>query len=431
MFLYSELITPRVEYMAHWLGNYFFGEPLIVYTNPNELQEGALIINYSGRPLLLPCYQIIPEGLLFETTVTKRNPSLSNPGKFPIFFSQASGHPFDILSAVFYLISRYEEYLPHQKDEYGRYAHSNSLAYKYDFLNRPLVDEWMEDLKEKLNQVFPRLPFIQRTFTYTPTYDVDIAWSYLNKGFIRTAGGFLKQLFSGKWQLANDRLRVLKGINADPFDVFEGLEGLHNKFHLHPVYFFLLAPKQKGYDKNISPYSMGYQQLIKNVAAKYKTGIHLSWQAHSDPASMKQEKKLLENNIAAVITANRMHYLKFDLPETFEQLETLGIKEDYSMGYGSINGFRASTCTPYLWYNLSKEATSALTVFPFAYMEANSIFEQKDDPKTALNELQHYHDVIKKVGGDFITIFHNHLMGNSIEGRKWWQVYELFLENNF
>ena len=64
-------------------------------------------------------------------------------------------------------------------------------------------------------------------------------------------------------------------------------------------------------------------------------------------------------------------------------------------------------------------------------MEANSIFEQKDDPETALKELQHYHDIVLKVNGTLITIFHNHLIGRSSEGRKWWQVYESFIANNF
>lgn len=430
MFLYCDIITPRIQYIAAWLGNYLFNKPLVLINDYNQLPAGSFVINYSNDQIPFSAYHIVPEGLLFEQTVSEKHISLTNTEKFPVLFAGHNGHPFDILSAIFYLLSRYEEYLPHQKDEYGRYAHKNSLAFQNGFLNRPLVDEWVQDLKEKLTQAFPGLSFIKRTFSYIPTYDVDLAWSYLNKGVARSAAGLLKQIIKGEWVPAKERLNALRSIK-DPFDVFEDLELLHEKFDLQPAYFFLLAAKNRGYDKNISPFNRNYQQLITHIASQYKSGIHLSWQAYRNPQLMRQEKQLLEDCVGSEVTANRMHYIKFDLPQTYEKLESLGISEDYSMGYGSINGFRASTCTPYVWYNLALEKTSSLTLFPFAYMEANSIFEQKDDPETALKELQHYSDIIKKVNGMFITIFHNHLIGRSADGRKWWYVYEQFLQHNF
>jgi len=38
---------------------------------------------------------------------------------FSAFFKSEGDYPFDIFSAVFYLLSRYEEYLPYKKDMYG------------------------------------------------------------------------------------------------------------------------------------------------------------------------------------------------------------------------------------------------------------------------------------------------------------------------
>ncbi len=116
------------------------------------------------------------------------------------------------------------------------------------------------------------------------------------------------------------------------------------------------------------------------------------------------------------------------LPGTYQQLISHGITAEHSMGYGSINGFRASTCAPYFWYNLQSEQATALKIFPFCYMEANSIFEQKDTPAQALKELQQYYEVIKKVGGTLVTIFHNHLIGLDKNGREWMRMYKAFLE---
>ena len=45
---------------------------------------------------------------------------------------------FDVFSASFYLVSRYEEYLPYVKDMYERFQAENSLAYKHNFYKNQL-----------------------------------------------------------------------------------------------------------------------------------------------------------------------------------------------------------------------------------------------------------------------------------------------------
>ena len=347
----------------------------------------------------------------------------------PIFFANESPTRFDFLAAAFYLITRYEEYLPHHLDAYGRYAHTNSVAFKNGFLHRPLVNEWLVDLKQKLRLVFPEITFAQKQFTYTPTYDIDLAWSYAHKGFWRNAAGFAKQIFGAKFSAASERINVCMNGVKDPFDVFEDLQKLHQQFGLHPIWFFLAAKKNKGVDRNILPYKKALQQLISNLSANDKIGVHLSWQAAHSTEIMGEETVLMASFSKAPIVANRYHFLKFALPTGYERITHFS--DDYSMGYGSINGFRASTCTPYLWYNLATETQTTLMVYPFAYMDANSIFEQKDTAETALTELQNLHDVVKKVDGNLITIFHNHLMGRSHVGRTWWHLNERFLLRNF
>jgi hypothetical protein len=431
MEIYCRQVTPRVLYMADWIGNYLFGYALPVKNQPGEIVTGTLVLNYSDETLPVLSYQVKPAQLLFEQTIQHQAIELDENKNLPSFFKTAGQHGFDVLSAVFYLISRYEEYLPSPKDMYGRYAHTNSIAFQKKFLHRPLVDEWMIELKEKLQLLYPQLIFKQRAFNYQPTYDIDMAWCYWNKGLLVNTAGFFKDLSKGLFPLVKQRLLTLTGVSTDPFDVFTDWDLVHKKYSLNPVYFFLLAAKRAGYDKNISPRNKSFQLLIQKIAANYKTGIHLSWQASGNTGRMQQEKQALETITGSTIETNRMHYINFQLPHTFQQLAVLGIQEDYSMGYGSINGFRASTCTPYKWYDLSKETVTGLIIFPFAYMEANSIFEQKEDAVTALKELQDFCDITRKVNGTLITIFHNHLVGHNKEGRIWWKMYQDFLASNF
>jgi hypothetical protein len=121
------------------------------------------------------------------------------------FFATEGDFAFDVFAAAFYLLSRYEEYLPHELDQYGRYAHTNSLAFREGFLDQPLINCWLQALKQSLSQKFSELLFRQKSFKCILSYDIDIAYSYLHKGFVRTMGGFGRSIAKGDWRAVKDR----------------------------------------------------------------------------------------------------------------------------------------------------------------------------------------------------------------------------------
>lgn len=159
----------------------------------------------------------------------------------------------------------------------------------------------------------------------------------------------------------------------------------------------------------------------------YKTGIHPSWQSGDNKLLLQKEVKLLSDLIDREVINGRQHYIRMDMPGTYQNLLATGIKNDYSMGYGSINGFRASFCLPYKWYDLTRETITDLTIYPFCYMEANSLFEQHFTANRALEELEQYYEVTKQVNGTLITIFHNHLLTLQPGQIAWRKMYGQFL----
>ncbi|MBS1654670.1 MAG: polysaccharide deacetylase family protein, partial [Bacteroidetes bacterium] len=344
------------------------------------------------------------------------------------FFKTDGDLGFDIFAATFYLLSRYEEYLPHQKDEYDRYAHKNSLAYKEGFLNQPLINVWLQNLRVLLKNKFPDSPLPEPEFNFIPTYDIDEAFSYCYKGIKRTAGGIMRSVFKGEFTQLAERIRVLSRKEKDPFDSFEWMDQLHAKFNLEPKYFFLLAEKKGIYDKNISTGKAIIRQLVKKLVEKYQSGIHPSWQSGDKPGLIKREIETLSAITEKPVTISRQHYIRFTLPQTFRHLIEAGIKEDHSMGYGSINGFRASVASPFYWYDLEKEEKTDLMLYPFCFMDANAYFEEKLSPDEALDELLYYYDAVKKVNGTFITLWHNTFLGTAKMFRGWREVYENFLK---
>jgi hypothetical protein len=273
----------------------------------------------------------------------------------------------------------------------------------------------------------PVLPIRNLKFSFRPTYDIDIAWSFRNKGFQRNMGGILRLFFNGQFRKMAFRIRVIRRRRQDPFDSYEWINQLHHQFNLHPIYFFLVAKEKGRYDKNIDATNEEYRQLVQSIASKYPVGLHPSWASGDLPSLLTKEKTTLEQIINQTITSSRQHYIRFDLPFTYRKLLALGLTNDYSMGYGSINGFRASVTTPYYWYDLKNEEKTNLLIHPFCFMDANSYYEQKLSAEAAFEELLQYYNVIQSVNGTMVTIWHNDFLGTGEEFSGWRDVYQKFV----
>jgi hypothetical protein len=427
--VYTHKITPRLQYVADFIGKEITGEPFQLTTDSFVFNDHhGPKINYGYEESFANDFLIVNYPLLFEDSIKKQNISCFKVNDFPAFFRSEGDYPFDIFAAVFYLLSRYEEYLPHEKDEYGRYAHENSIAYKEGFLNIPLVNIWLEDLKTALKKKFPSLDFKSSTFSFQPTYDIDESFAFKNKNLVLNLGGAVRSMIQGQWSMISRRINVLKGKEIDPYDAYDWMDKLHEKNNLNPLYFFHAAVEKGKYDKNISPSEPAIQALIKQHAEKYKIGIHPSWASGDNEDLLEKELKILESASGKKITASRQHYIRFRLPHTFRRLIAAGITDDYSMGYGSINGFRASVASLFYWYDLKKEQQTNLLLHPYCFMEANSFFEQKYLPQRAYEEMMHYYHAVKTVNGNLITIWHNNFLGTYPKFSGWRDVYEEFVK---
>jgi hypothetical protein len=427
--VFTNTIAPRLQYISDFIGKEICGRPFVLTTDTDFFKNyHGPKINYSYSKINNEELIINNCGLLFEDDIKEQNISCFTINSFKAFYKTSGDYPFDIFAASFYLLSRYEEYLPHTKDIYGRYAYENSLAFKEKFLNLPLINIWLEDFKKVVKEKFPSCIIRYSSFTFLPTCDIDEAYSYKHKGLLRSVGGMAKQLITGNWQLASERWKVLTGNEKDPYDSYSLLNELHDEFKLKPIYFFLVAAENGRYDKNILPSEPAMLQLIKQHSEKYAVGIHPSWQSGDEENLIAQELKLLKTIAEKKITSSRQHYIRFTLPETFRKLIELGITDDYSMGYGSINGFRASVASSFYWYDLENEQQTNLLLHPFCFMEANSYYEQKYSLEQTSEELQHYYNIVKSVNGTLISIWHNSFLGTDNRFAGWREMYLQFIK---
>lgn len=431
MLVYTDTKTSRLQYITAFAGTEITGSAWQLTSSIEEFrQHSSEKINYSSSRLGNDELWIKPHSLLFDTGIQEQTPGCFKHNDNIAFFKTEGDYAFDIFAASFYLLSRYEEYLPYKKDMYGRYDHQNSLAYKQGFLKLPLVNIWLLDFRKAITARFPQFPLqkikVER-INILPTYDIDMAWSYLHKGWWRTIGGLFRSLINGRRKELTERINVLQKKQPDPFDAYGWLNSLHEKYQLRPYYFFLVPAKKGRYDKNISPSCSAMKELIHDHMIRYRVGVHPSWRSGDEPALIREEINTLAGITGNCITASRQHYIRFALPGTFRYLLEAGIRFDFSMGYGSINGFRASVASPFYWYDLEKEQQTELLLFPYCFMEANSFYEQHYTAEQALEEMRYYYNVVKAVNGIFIMIWHNSFLGTARELKKWRDVYGEFI----
>ena len=432
LFIYSAHLSPRLEYILE----YCFKEVVQLDYEVTNNQKAyrrfqGPCLNYSNAAIRKEEVRIPQSNLLSESLIQEQNIEVVQPtNQVPYSFDQedlTADYSFDLLACCFYHLSRYEEYLPFESDSYGRFPANGSLAYRFQFLDRPIVDEWCLDLVKKLKSNFKALDFSFPTYQFKPSYDIDLAWAFRHRPFHRHLGSMIKDL--GQWNTDKilARIKVWSGQLADPFDRFDYLDTLHDQYQLSPQYFFHLGDFGK-LDRNISPDKKALQHLLKGIANKYSTAIHPSYKSNFSQDQLQKEIDRYTAILGIPPQQSRQHYLYLRFPDTYQQLLKQGIKEDFSLGYAHALGFRSGVARAHYWFDLSQNKKTDLRLYPFAVMDVTLRRVAKNDTQVALQLVKQYITKTREVNGQFISLWHNSSFATH-EGWAGWDVlYEQLIQ---
>lgn len=369
--------------------------------------------------------------LLFHTTIEDQSPRCfdyeGTAALFPVH-NAASDFPFDIFASVFFCLSRYEEYLPHISDQHGRYPAAASLAYREGFLRKAVVDRWAIMLADRLRQRYPSLVVPSRWFDVEDTVDIDAAYCYKHKGLVRTLTGMGRDFMSiqNRGELRK-RWRVILGKDPDPFDSFDYILDVHSRLPGISLTFFPLMADYNVYDKPISYQISEFRQLLQHLGDYAKIGLHGSYASFDNPELVGIERERLSSLLHRQTVRNRYHFLRLQLPRSYDVLIDNGILHDYTMGYAEEPGFRAGTGTPYPFFDLESDCETALTVHPFAAMDSTFYYYQKLSTEEAETVYRELTDELKAVGGTLSLLWHNQSLCEDFGWKGWRGVYERVL----
>ncbi|WP_425077255.1 polysaccharide deacetylase family protein [Psychroserpens sp. S379A] len=428
LLVYTHKITPRLRYTFKHLCTRILGIPVSFTTTVEEfIAHDSIKMSYSKQPLSNEVF-VRSHELLFEQGLSDLDINVQNWDDTKGFFSTGdkSTLPFDIFAASFYLLSRYEEYLPHVKDNYGRFLASESIAFKNDFLHQPVVDIWAYKLKRVLEEKFEGFHFPKKTYKVQPVIDVPRAFYFRKKGLIRTLGGVFNDVIRFRLRRLYQRTLVLSGFKRDPHDTFKWIINKQKTVNFKFVVLFLIGDYST-YDKNISVNKKEFVSLIKSVADYCKVGLKASYFALDDISVLKKEKKKMEAIVNYELQASRHSYSKLNLPKSYRHLVELEIREDYTMGYIKELGFRAGTCTPFLFYDLDYEVQTPLQIHSFHCLDAALLKHQSQlDKKEAIQRII---DQVKQVNGTFTPIFHNYSFSDDMLWKGYRELFTMILES--
>lgn len=405
LLIYTRKVTPRITYAFKHICTRVLGIDIKFTSKIEEfIAYDSMKFSYGKKRLGNEMFFQNVE-LLLEQGFSDVEIKVQDWGNSKCFFSvsENSDLPFDIFAASFYLLSRYEEYLPHVKDSYGRFPALESLASKEGFLDSPVIDVWIQNFSNLLSNKFPDISFSKRRYQTSSLISVSHVFNFKNKGLLRSFTGIITDLTKLKFSRISDRLKVLLRLKKDPYNVFDDLIFLVKKNKIDLKFMFQLS-SFNAYDRNINHNRLNYREIIKYVADYSIVGLRLGFFAISDIEALKVEKKRFENIIHGPLqnVVNTKYNLL--LPEHYGFLNELEIPNDYSMGYPETIGFRAGTSLPFLFYDINLEITTPLKVHPYVFhSQATRIYDANELQEIVLKIMKD----LKQVKGNMLTIFKN------------------------
>ncbi len=405
LLVYTQKATPRITYIFKHICTRILGID-VGFTSVIEefISHNGPKLSYGKQPLgneiFLQC-----QGLLTQQGFESVDFNVKNWEETKCFFSvgEKSALPFDIFSASFYLLSRYEEYLPHLKDEKGRFPAMESLGYKENFLEQPVIDIWAYKFKEVLQTSFIEIEFPKKSMIIHNLIEAHEPFAYKHKGFFRSFVGFTGNIIKFRFRSFFKRSQVLLGFRNDPYDTFEWIINKVKKSKTNLIIFFLLG-ESNDFMKGINSQRKKFKILIKFISDYKNVGLIFSSESLIDSSLLKREKLQLENitNRSLLSTMNKEYMV--NLPDIYRYLIELEIERDFTMVYEDEIGFRAGTCTPFLFYDLDYEIKTPLTIHPIAL--TTSALEDKKD-FAIQHSVSTIMSSVKKVNGTFSIIFNN------------------------
>lgn len=414
------------------------------------LTDEKIFISYSGQPyvqitkngkkILMPNHFFKEEKKWLQMSSLPKRPlqvwntpkeihHLLIDGKIPVIYGDdvfkilddGFKLPIDIFGSAFFMLNRYEEAVKKDKDEYDRFPVIASLAYQEGFLDRPIINEYIEILWFYMKKLWPELKRKKRKPKTILSCDVDAPFLYSAHSLywtFLTMGGDIIHRYDPRLMfktMIRYFIMMRDGPTIDPYYNFDWILKTAKKYDQKITFNFLCVRKAE-LDSNYSIRNKYITDLLKKIKnQKHEVGYHFSFNSYCDPSQLKKENELLssvyrELGFKSKKKTSRQHWLRFTVPDTWQYLCDIGIETETSMSYPEKPGFRCGICYEYPVYNIKTRKELKIKESPLILMECTVTDDENMGLRTSY-EAKQYMIMLKKrcykYNGDFTLLWHN------------------------
>ena len=344
--------------------------------------------------------------------------------------------PIDIFGSIFFMLSRFEEFIINGLDTRKRFSAFSSTAFKANFLSRPIVDEYVEILYVAIKKIDKSIVKTNKTYNIRVSCDVDIPFAY-NGNFLnflyRTASNLFKY---NKFNFKESFNVFFGNFNKDPYyqNIYK-IMTVNEKYGNIVTFNFIPICTDLNLDTLVSIHDKRIVSLIKDILSRgHKIGIHPGYNTYNSRNEFANSVKsyinfLKNNNLETNNITGRQHYLRWEAGITPLLWDESGLSVDSTLGYSDYPGFRCGTCHEFIFFDIISRKELNFKESPLIVMETTIISEHYlglGYTKKAQEEMQKYKNICKKFNGSFTFLWHN----SNFSNKNSFLIYENLISNN-
>lgn len=394
------------------LTDVFFAIPEDLWLKPQSLPKQPLEI--------WEVPQVLPEVTLVSPQLPVIYGMRLQKGDFVQISDERIDIGLDIFGSAFFMLTRYEEAVKTDRDEFDRFPAKASLAYQEGFLDRPIINEYIEILWWMLKKLWPGLERKKREFRVVLSHDVDRPFLYAFQ-----SPGQLMRNMAGDVIKRKDPVSALQRIRgwvevkrgndgADPNNTFNWIMDVSEKSNLKSAFYFM-AGRTERYGADYSLDNKRVMTLMKNIHQRgHAIGLHPSFDSYQNTITIKKE---LDNLMTACklsgimqdIWGARQHYLRWDARQTWRNLDNAGLDYDTTLSFADHVGFRCGVCYEYPAFDLMNSKPLDIIECPLIAMESSMLNDKYMgfDEEESKRQIRILKNRCSLFNGAFTLLWHN------------------------
>lgn len=296
---------------------------------------------------------------------------------------------------------RKEEYNSSIRDQYDRFPY---YASKTRDIFKPKASQY-------LNEHGYSIEYLNNApFAVCLTHDIDSVYQSIPSKGLNTLQylkhGKLTDVFHSIAQMRSKKL---------PLCNFSAIMDLEERYGAKSTFFFMAeSPGERDYSYTIEDLEPEIGNIIDR---KWEVGLHGGHMAYLNAEMMKGKKERLEKVTHKPVLGYRNHYLRFKIPDTWEQLSKAGFQYDTTLGYADCAGFRNGMCHPFRPFNLNTNHEIDILEIPLIVMDGTlDQTYMRLDGKCKWKLVKTLIDRVAGCHGVFTLLWHNTYMdGGNLE----------------